>query len=951
MKYIGEHLLIGQLGHLLVVLSFVAALYAFFAMYMSVKKREQTEGQSWLVLGRWGFIIHGISTLGSIALVFTIMLNRYYEYFYAWDHVSDDLPFKYIFSAFWEGQEGSFFLWSFWHIVLGFVILGRGRQWEAPVIAVLALVQAWITSMVLGIYLWEDGFRVGIDPFRLLRHEMDIPIFSNANYLEMVKGNGLNPLLQNYWMTIHPPTLFLGFASTTIPFCFAIAGLWLKEFKEWLRPALPWALFSGAILGIGILMGGAWAYEALSFGGYWAWDPVENMSLVPWLTLVAGIHTNLISKATGHGVRATFIYYLLTMVLVLYSTFLTRSGILGDSSVHAFTEMGMEWQLVGFVVFFLVASVAAMARYWKGIPVPAKEESTSSKEFWLFVGTLVLAFSAILITVSTSLPVWNKIVGFFNPDYKFITITDVVAHHNKYQLWIGVFIGVLSGFTQYLRFREKNWQDHRKKFLLHLGIAAVLSTGLTLLTLLWIDVHLWQYFILLFAGTFGLITNADYLITFLKGNLKPGAAAISHMGFGIMLIGILASGLNKKFISTNTFLQAGIIEGFTAEDYQRNILLPKGVPVPMSGYEVTYLRDTMQGVTRTFDIQYRKLDKNGNPKGKPFLLHPNVLYSKEEAKIAASNPSTKRYLNKDIFTHVASLPRAEMDPEFAQHMEDSLQFQRFELGTGDTAYTQGYYFVLEKIQLGPKHPEYKQEVGDFSFGVQLRAGRPQSDTTWVLKPMINLRENVIYNFADKVAALGLKVRLPDTAAINAVFATADEKAWKPVTLRQGESITYNGYTIQLAAIQPKPTHTMYKAATGDIAAEAQLEITNSNGKKFQAHPVMVIREKSLLNIPDLVAEIGLQTVFSNVDPSTGVVTLQLAGAANGKSKVPIDIADNAPRGDYIVLQAIEFPGINLFWTGSLMMLIGLLMGMFNRMAVRRRHMELSPQSAVNALND
>ncbi|MDV7399460.1 cytochrome c biogenesis protein CcsA, partial [Arthrospira platensis SPKY1] len=100
-----------------------------------------------------------------------------------------------------------------------------------------------------------------------------------------MQGSGLNPLLQNYWMTIHPPTLFLGFASTAIPFAYAIAGLWTKEHQAWLKPALPWALFSGAILGTGILMGGAWAYEALSFGGYWAWDPVENMSLVPWLIL------------------------------------------------------------------------------------------------------------------------------------------------------------------------------------------------------------------------------------------------------------------------------------------------------------------------------------------------------------------------------------------------------------------------------------------------------------------------------------------------------------------------------------------------------------------------------------------------------------------------------------------------------------------------------------------
>jgi cytochrome c-type biogenesis protein CcmF len=115
---------------------------------------------------------------------------------------------------------------------------------------------------------------MGSNPFVLLRNEMDAPIFSQPNYLSFIKdGNDLNPLLQNYWMVIHPPVLFLGFASTIVPFAFAIAGLWTKKFGDWTKPALPWALFSAAVLGTGVMMGGRWAYESLNFGGYWAWDP------------------------------------------------------------------------------------------------------------------------------------------------------------------------------------------------------------------------------------------------------------------------------------------------------------------------------------------------------------------------------------------------------------------------------------------------------------------------------------------------------------------------------------------------------------------------------------------------------------------------------------------------------------------------------------------------------
>ncbi|HUM65044.1 MAG TPA: cytochrome c biogenesis protein CcsA, partial [Chitinophagaceae bacterium] len=232
-----------------------------------------------------------------------------------------------------------------------------------------------------------------------------------------------------------------------------IAGLWTKKFGEVLRPALPWALFSLAALGVGIMMGAAWAYESLTFGGYWAWDPVENASLVPWLILVAGIHTLLIYKHSGHSLRSTYLFLFLTFIFILYSTFLTRSGILGEASVHAFTDLGMNGQLYLMLYIFtwlpafLVATtsnqrtitaatgiVMLAASYFldipaiafltilaglgfvifqmqKQIPGVAKEESGNSREFWMFIGSLVFFLSAIVIISKTSLPVINKVFG------------------------------------------------------------------------------------------------------------------------------------------------------------------------------------------------------------------------------------------------------------------------------------------------------------------------------------------------------------------------------------------------------------------------------------------------------------------------------------------------------------------------------------------------------------
>jgi len=295
-KYIGESLWLGQLGHFLLLLSFVGSLFSAFSYYNNIKSDDNI----WRTMGRAGYIIHGISLFAAIGLIFYAMVNQMFEYHYVWRTVSDVLPMQYILSAFWADQEGSFMLWMFWHVVLGLVLIRTAGKWESSVLTTLALIQAGIGSMLIGLYLpFSEEMSIGSSPFILIRDVLEAPIFSNADYLTLIKGKGLNPLLQNYWMTIHPPVLFLGFASLAIPFCYSIAGLSLRDHQGVMKSVIRWALFSGFIFGLGILMGSAWAYEALTFGGYWAWDPVENSSLAPWLLMLAGIHTNLITNSTG----------------------------------------------------------------------------------------------------------------------------------------------------------------------------------------------------------------------------------------------------------------------------------------------------------------------------------------------------------------------------------------------------------------------------------------------------------------------------------------------------------------------------------------------------------------------------------------------------------------------------------------------------------------------------
>ncbi|MFN0014265.1 MAG: cytochrome c biogenesis protein CcsA [Saprospiraceae bacterium] len=968
------------------VLSFVAALLAATAYFLATRRRDTAAFEGWRNLGRAAFLLHGLATLTVIGTLFFILVNKYYEYQYAWANVSDDLPFEYTFSAFWKEQQGSFLLWSFWHIVLGTVLMLRAGKWEAPVLAVVALAEVIISSMILGLYFGD--VRLGASPFDLLRHTMDAPIFAQQNYLDQIKGNGLNPLLQNYWMTIHPPTLFLGFASTVVPFSYAIAGLWTREHKEWLKPALPWALFSGAILGLGILMGGAWAYEALSFGGYWAWDPVENTSLVPWIVLVAGIHTNLVARNTGYSIRSTYAFYLLSFLLILYSTYLTRSGILGDTSVHAFTEMGLGVQLVLFIGLFTLLGLGLLvARYklatlergtrmeqkptgnmvmgtnrrlvagndgmerWEDfdevvpemeevevpyedlvlLEEPPIEEASASREFWMFIGALVLFFSAVLITGATSLPVWNKIVQAFDPDYVGAALKDPVAHHNRYQLWIAVFIGLLTGTAQWMRYNERNPEVWKKKLLRHLAIAAITAAALTALNALWLNISAWQYYAMLFAAMFGLAANADYLVTFIKGNLKQAGSALSHIGFGILVLGILGTGLNKEWISTNAFAMEGLIEGMGGDELNKNVLLLKQASMPMRGFEATYLRDTVVRQTRTFSVRFKKQDGQGGYTGEEFELHPNVMYDRQFTKVVASNPSTEHYLTHDIFTNITSLPKAELDAEFARQQEDSLRFDPYEAIVGDTVFSKKHFLVVDGYTKRPVHPEYKPEKGDLAFGLKLRAYKLGDTTTYPVEPMLYLRQRKGgFTLPANVGQLQMRVRLSE-AAMGQWLGMEDALTFQNIPLKEGESAPFGGCTVQLVEVSRKVAHPAYAPEPGDIAVAAVLKISAPDGRVDTAAPVYLIRGNRPFSLKDEAPALGLHFRFESIDPQTGTMTIAAAQANQQKRTIPVEIAENAPRSDYIVLEAILFPGINLVWLGSLLMLFGLGLSMWRRL--------------------
>ncbi len=745
MKYNGEHLFYGELGHFLAILSFVASLIATISYFKASRNKLQEEQRSWIRMARIAFGIETISVLGVFFTLFFIVSNHYHEYYYAWNHSSRSLAKKYLFASLWEGQEGSFLLWNIWHCLLGWVLIWRSKKWEAPVMTVLSFAQVCIASMLLGIYFF--GWKMGSNPFSLLRNELYAPmLFTNPDYLQFPKimeGNDLNATLQNYWMVIHPPILFLGFASTIVPFSYAIAGL-MKNDHTWTKPAIPWAAFSGAALGGGIMMGAAWAYEALNFGGYWAWDPVENASLVPWLVMIAGLHTNLVFKSSGYSLKSTYLFYILSFSLVLYSTFLTRSGILGDTSVHAFTEQDMSVQLISFILVFFIPAMILFFYRSKSIPSIKKEESSYSREFWMFIGSLVLFLAGIIIISKTSIPVYNKVFG-----TNIAMPEDTKFSYNQIQIFIAIIIGVLSAFTQYLKYKNTDKKTFYSKILWPTLIALAIS--LCIIFIGNIDYtekgagFMVAIYVAMFASVYAFVANFAYIWVGLKGKMKSAGASVAHIGFAIALIGILVSSSRKTVLSENT---TGIALLPKSKDYdpQENLTLFKGVKTDMGKYDVTYVGDSVNNIDHKKYFQLDFVSKDGKEK---FSIYPDLINNNKGMEGQSANPDNKHYWNRDIFVYVSASSQGRQD--------DTSQYKPVEMKPGDSVFYSSGIIVLNDIVKSADSLKRPLQPGEVGIGMNMTVISTDG-MRYRAMPVIALKDNTLRIIPDTVIAQSLIIR-------------------------------------------------------------------------------------------------------------------------------------------------------------------------------------------------
>lgn len=821
------HYFIGNLGHFFVILAFVASLIATVSFVMGVKDQLMSK------FGSGAFYVHTFGVVGIVITLFLIINQHYFEYHYAWSHTSKFLPIYYQVSSFWNGQEGSFLLWMFWTAILGVVLIRTNKEWKAPVMIFVSLTQAFLASMIMGVVFLDIKF--GSSPFLLLRDVINDPVFALNPEFVPEDGNGLNPLLQNYWMVIHPPTLFLGFASTVVPFAYCLGGLWTGKFKEWIRPALPWAQFSALVLGVGILMGAYWAYETLNFGGYWNWDPVENAIYVPWLTLVAAIHTMIAYKKNESALKASIMMVIATFVLILYSTFLTRSGILGETSVHSFTDLGLQGQLLLYLFAFLILSVILCIRIWKKIPSSEEETSVYSREFWIFMGATVLCLMAFQVIVPTSIPVYNDVASWFGFELNLAPPVDQVAYYTKYQMWFAIFIALLSGTGQFFWWRKMDKSAFVSEIKGPLLITMVLSATIFLIA----KVYEPFYLILLVCSVYSIVANGKILLGLKRTNFKLAGGSVTHIGIAMMLIGILFSSGYSKILSKNT---SGMLWSNELPDEinRDNLLLFINEPRQMGDYSLTYRGLRKKTKAHGFvDIDY--LVNTDHP------LQVKVI---------------------DPFVSIAGDSVARGDTLNLINGENSYFEVVYQKNDGKA------FTLFPRVQLN-------QKMGT------------------VYSPDIN---------RTPTADLYTHVRVYPDPEQELTWSKTDT-----IELALGQTFFVNDYTARFTKMEPLREVEGLALADDDVAVKAILEV-EGEFETYKAEPIYIIKDRMAGKIPDVVNDIASKFTILGINPTTSTFQFAL----------------NTTQKDWIIMEAVEKPWINILWIGTLLMVFGFLIAIYRR---------------------
>jgi len=427
-----------NIGALALLLAFCISLYAIVASVVGRlrKKPFLTLSAERAVLAVWGLV-----TVASGLLVYSLITGDY-RMAYVAEHTNRDMPIFYKFAAWWGGQEGSLLFWSWLlstYAAIAVLTTRRNHRNLLPwVVAIMSTVQVF--------FLILNNFVA--NAFEVLA--VDKVVTSVAD------GNGLNPLLQYWAMVIHPPFLYLGYVGFTVPFAFAMSALIGKAPGDsWIHTTRRWTLVTWLFQSTGVMLGSAWAYHVLGWGGYWMWDPVENASVLPWLAGTAFLHSVMMQEKKGMMKVWNMVLISTTFFLCIFGTFLTRSGVV--ASVHAFAQSPVTPYFVAFLALGIAAVTWLILDRLRFLKSESELESVISRESSFLFNNLILLASCFAVLWGTLFPVLSE---------KFSTekISLDAVWFNRLMVPIGLFLLLLTGLGPLFAWRRTSIASLRKNF-------------------------------------------------------------------------------------------------------------------------------------------------------------------------------------------------------------------------------------------------------------------------------------------------------------------------------------------------------------------------------------------------------------------------------------------------------------------------------------------------------
>jgi cytochrome c-type biogenesis protein CcmF len=801
----------------------------------------------------WARQAYGLATMGVVIaagvllyLIFTHDFRIHYVYSY-----SDlSLPKHYLFATMWAGQEGSFLLWLMWGMVVGLPLIRYARHYEDRTLIVYNLAQISLLLILLR-----------QSPFRFLA---DLP----AGQVPF-DGQGLNPLLQNPWMTIHPPIMFLGYAATAVPFSFAIAALWGRRYDEWTKASMPWALVTVVTLGCAILLGGYWAYVTLGWGGYWGWDPVENSSLVPWIASAALVHGMVLQRARGRFRKLNFSLAILGYVLVVYATFLTRSGVLADFSVHSFVDLGITGWLVANLAAATLVGFGVLAWRWREIPTQPGDEPFLSRTVFFVLAIAALLGTAAMVLLGTSAPLITRI---------FTKPSQVnAAFYNRVTLPIGVLLATLLGVVPYLQWKGSTQETRRRLFLAG-GLAAVAGAiGLVA------GARGVLYVAFLVVSLFAFFSNAIKVWDEVRHRrFRVAGGYLAHVGLGLMLAGIVIS---------------------SAYDRSQKVVLNLNQSKQVMGYTLTFRGVDKPSPTarEAMLVEVRESD------GKTYIARPHMFRNEKSNQLVA-NPDVRVHLTHDVY-----VSPIEFDP--GRPAEDGAVL---DLGKGESGTAGPFTVTFESFDMSGSHGADQQ----ITIGARLSV-RHGADTQQVT-PTIKSTANGFV--ADPVSLNGVPGAAVQIAAVDAgshrvrlSLAGVGGGIAKRAVLHKGDNVNYRGSTLAFDDFDLSD----FDPQAGKINIGAVLKVVEGAGKGREAEPFFhgggaggpQYQDAEFPGLPGVTLRVG------KMDPNEKTVELQVID--------PQAPGDPGEPMHFSVDVTIK-PMIGLLWSGLVVLLAGGILSIVRR---------------------